>query len=116
MSNYANNDMTVLANDSKRVAMESISNFARALCESLTDTDIETVFTQLLDIEENVNGGDCESLIEGLQESGFMIDKYGIVEDIDALIDEYVDRGIDSESITTYEVDNGLIVTYSVED
>ena len=115
MSNTQNNNMTVLAN-CEREAKEAISNFARTLCESLTESDVDAVFGQLLYLTENVDGGDYQSLIEELQESGFCIDKHGIVEDIDALIEEYVERGIDEESITTHEVEDGVIVTYHVED
>ena len=115
MSNTQNNNMTVLAN-CERVAKEAISNYARTLCESLTESDVDTVFGQLLYLTENVDGGDYQSLIEELQESGFCIDKHGIVEDIDALIEEYVERGIDEEGITTHEVEDGVIVTYHVGD
>ena len=115
MSNKQNNNMTVLANDSKRVAKEAISNYARTLCESLTDSDIDTIFSQMLFLEETVEGGDYKSLIENAQECGFRIDKYSEVEDIDALIDEYIDKGIDEACITTHEVDDGVIVTYEVE-
>lgn len=116
MSNKQNNDMTVLADDSKRVAMEAISNFARTLCESLTDSDIETVFGQKLFLEETIDGGDYRSLIENAQECGYRIDKHSEVEDVDALIDEYIDKGIDEASITTYEVEDGVIVTYEIEE
>lgn len=115
MSNTQNNNMAVLA-VSERVAKEAISNYAHTLCESLTDSDIDTIFGQMLYIEEKVNKGDYHSLIENAQESGFRIDKYSEVEDIDALIDDYLERGIDEASITTHEVEDGVIVTYEVEE
>ena len=114
MSNTQNNNMTVLAN-CERATKEAISNYARSLCESLTDSDIDTIFSQMLYLEETIEGGDYKSLIENAQESGFRIDKYSEVEDIDTLIDEYIDRGIDEACITTHEVEDGIIVTYEVE-
>ena len=114
MSNTQINNVAVLAN-SERVAKEAISNYARTLCGTLTDSDIDTIFSQMLYLEETIEGGDYCSLIENAQEAGFRIDKYSEVEDIDALIDEYIDRGIDEASITTHEVDDGIIVTYEVE-
>lgn len=115
MSNTQNNNMTVLAN-CERETKEAISNFARTLCESLTDSDIDTIFSQKLFLEETIDGGDYRSLIENAQECGYRIDKHSEVEDVDALIDEYIDKGIDEASITTYEVEDGVIVTYEIED
>ena len=108
-------EKSVLAN-CECEAKEAISNYARTLCESLTDSEIETIFNQRLYLEETIEGGDYRSLIENAQECGFRIDKYSEVEDIDALIDEYIDRGIEEASITTHEVEGGIIVTYEVED
>ena len=109
------NNMTVLAN-CEREAKETISNSARTLCESLTDSEIETIFNQRLYLEETIEGGDYRSLIENAQEAGFRIDKYSEVEDIDALIDEYIDKGIEEACITTHEVEGGIIITYEVEE
>lgn len=111
--NNTQNNMTVLAN-CEREAKEAISNYARTLCESLTDSDIDTIFGQMLYLEETIDGGDYRSLIKNAQESGFRIDKYSEVEDIDALIDDYIDKGIDEACITTHEVEGGIIVTYEI--
>lgn len=114
MSNTQNN-MMVLAN-CERVEKEAISNYARTLCETLTDSDIDTIFSQMLYLEKKVGGGDYRSLIENAQESGFRIDKYSVVEDIEALIDDYIDKGVDEASIATHEVEDGIIVTYEIEE
>ena len=94
------------------VAKEAIIKFARNLCESLTDNDIDEVFSQMLMIEEEVERGNYETLLEGLGDS-FRIEKHAKGTDIDARMDEL---NVDLETVTEYEVEDGIVVVYMADD
>ena len=107
MSNNINSIKSAFAN-CEGEAFTAIANFARTLCESLTDNDIVAMFDQSVELCEDYN-----EIIENAKLDGLRIEKHFNVTDTEAFIDENISEDIDSESINIFEMDGYIIVNYA---
>ena len=96
------------------VAFNAIAEFARSLCETLTDADIIEMFKQ--HIYMLGEDGDYNDIIEYATEAGMRIEKRYNVTDIEKYIDEEIDENINSESINVFDMGEYILVNYDTID